>query len=367
MRTLTILFTTAAILSVHAVDITVEDTALRSGGAYLIATQNTNGSWGDSGEPAIAGLAAIALHACPTDVDGRDDAIAKAMDFLLGYTDDDGSIHGQPRRRLLVIKGSSYPIYTTSIALLAMATIDELKYRDEIIAGREYLKGVQIDDSESRHYGGYGYGPGKRANLSNTGWSTEALHVTDHLDREPFSDDSTRVQSSKKMWQQLDVFLRTLQSIRATPGANGGLTDADHDGGYAYSPGRKMVSTGAMTYAGLKSMIYAKVDRNDARVRGAMAYIRKNYTIDSEPGRGMGGYYYYLQTMAKALDAYDEDILTTPNGNVRWRLDLITRLAELQRANGSWVNGNGRYFEALPELVTSYAMISIYTARGERE
>ena len=41
-----------------------------------------------------------------------------------------------------------------------------------------------------------------------------------------------------------------------------------------------------MTYAGLKSMIYAGVKHDDPRVKAAYEWIQKHYTLDENPGMG---------------------------------------------------------------------------------
>ena len=63
-----------------------------------------------------------------------------------------------------------------------------------------------------------------------------------------------------------------------------------------------------MTYAGLKSMIYAGVRPDDPRVKAALKWIDMHYDLKSNPGMGDAGLYYYYHTFAKALDAlgYDE-------------------------------------------------------------
>ena len=35
-----------------------------------------------------------------------------------------------------------------------------------------------------------------------------------------------------------------------------------------------------------------------------------------------------------------------------------------QRADGSWFNDNGRWMESIPELATSYALMTLETALG---
>ncbi len=61
-----------------------------------------------------------------------------------------------------------------------------------------------------------------------------------------------------------------------------------------------------MTYAGLKSMIYAGLSHDDPRVKAAWDWITKNFTVDENPGMAalgpdsaQGGLYYYFYTMAR--------------------------------------------------------------------
>ena len=65
--------------------------------------------------------------------------------------------------------------------------------------------------------------------------------------------------------------------------ANGGSSVAGKaaDGG--------LRSYAGMTYAGLKSMIYAGLTADDPRVKAASAYITKHYTLDENPGLGQRG------------------------------------------------------------------------------
>jgi squalene-hopene/tetraprenyl-beta-curcumene cyclase len=75
---------------------------------------------------------------------------------------------------------------------------------------------------------------------------------------------------------------------------------------------------------------------------------------------GQEGLYYYFHTMAKGLSAAGIDTLTLRDGTkVNWRQDLAKRLLNLQKADGSWANDNGRWMEKDPILVTSYAAITL--------
>ena len=48
-------------------------------------------------------------------------------------------------------------------------------------------------------------------------------------------------------------------------------------------------SSAGMTYAGLKSMIYAGLSPDDVRVKGALGYISEHDTLEENPGQGQRG------------------------------------------------------------------------------
>lgn len=115
-----------------------------------------------------------------------------------------------------------------------------------------------------------------------------------------------------------------------------------------------------MSYAGLMSLIYAKVSAADPRVIAVKEWLGKNYSLTENPGMGTQGLYYYYQTMAKALSATKINQLKLENGKaVDWRAELAGKLLSSQRENGSWVNANGRWMESNPVLVTSFSVLAL--------
>src|SRR2546423_11071880 len=91
-----------------------------------------------------------------------------------------------------------------------------------------------------------------------------------------------------------------------------------------------------MTYAGLKSMIYAGLSKDDPRVKAAWDWISKTYTVDVNPGfvsndpkngdMSRYGLYYYYHTMARALNVYDEPTITDGKGQKHdWRVELTDK------------------------------------------
>jgi squalene-hopene/tetraprenyl-beta-curcumene cyclase len=151
-----------------------------------------------------------------------------------------------------------------------------------------------------------------------------------------------------------------------------------NDGGFYYTiaaggssqagetPDGGLRSYGSMTYAGLKSMIYAGVTKDDQRVKAALQWIRKHYSLNENPGMGDAGLYYYYNTFAKSLGTLGEDQLVDAAGKVHdWRADLIEKLLSTQQPDGSWVNSNTRWLEGDPHLATAYSLLALSYCRPQ--
>jgi squalene-hopene/tetraprenyl-beta-curcumene cyclase len=120
-----------------------------------------------------------------------------------------------------------------------------------------------------------------------------------------------------------------------------------------------------MTYAAVKSMIYAGLQRDDPRLKSAVEWIRTHWSVTENPGmattenptRGQMGYYYYLAVMARALQVLEVTTLTEPDGQEHhWAQEIAAALIERQRSDGSWSNEIDRWWEGDPVIATSYAL-----------
>ena len=121
-----------------------------------------------------------------------------------------------------------------------------------------------------------------------------------------------------------------------------------------------------MTYAGLKSMIYAGLTPDDPRVKAALGYIQRHYTVEENPGQGQRGLYYYYHTFARALAALGKPTLTDADGKDHdWKADLVAALAKRQEPTGAWVNKEDRFMEGDPHIVTSYALLALGALKGK--
>ena len=359
--------------------------ALERGAKYLIQTQQTDGSWRDFA--AITALGGIALHGCrlPDGELARRIAVEKARKRILESVQPDGAIC--PPNRM-------YANYSTSVCLAALAVFANPQDTEVMRSARRYLIGQQLDEDhpdqpvakDDPNYGGFGYGGAKkapqggparggraatdRADLSCTQWALEAIHLTDFLDREA-TDDRTAAREADLCWEKATAFLAQVQSIEKT-GANAWIVTDEKDGGFTYLPIRADQdngSYGSMTYAGLKSMIYADLRRDDPRVKAAIDWATRNYTVAENPGKGQNGLYYYLQTMGKALAVWGDEELVDADGKAHaWRTDLVRQLVTLQKGEGEWSNEHSaRWQESDPQLVTAYAMITLEIALASPE
>ena len=150
--------------------------------------------------------------------------------------------------------------------------------------------------------------------------------------------------------------------FRYAPDETRGPTDTSDDGTRVFS------SYGSMTYAALKSLLYASVKKDDPLVQDAFAWIARSFTVQENPGMatrqnpraGQQGLFYYYHTMAKALALYGQRMIKDEKGvEHNWAAELGTNLAKLQAEDGSWKNTSKRWMEEIPVLATSYALVAL--------
>jgi len=347
--------------------------AIQRGVDYLCEHQAENGSWGGyGGHPAVTGLVCMALHNSQTKdkVEVRQQAVARGRKYILQFVQDDGSIWIKGRER-------EYPNYTTSIALATLAILNHPGDEAVMRKARKYLIDSQIIDPKSKHFGGIGYGKSGKgeSDLSNTQWALEALYLTEYLDREPVTENKDDKVKADLAWKNAVHFLSRLQNVPETNDMHWVVKDKNDPnyGGFVYKTNeskagrvkKSLRSYGSMTYAGLKSMVYAKLKKDSPQVKAALGWAAKYYTLDENPGMGPQGHYYYLLTFAKTHAVLGDDYLKTATGKIAWRTALLKKFLNLQKGNGEWYNDqHGRWWESNPEMVTAYALISMEAALG---
>jgi squalene-hopene/tetraprenyl-beta-curcumene cyclase len=237
------------------------------------------------------------------------------------------------------------------------------EYTDIIKKADKFLRDLQWDEGENLKssdtaYGGAGYGRNRRPDLSNTQFLIEALKAAGAKEDDP-------------ALQKALVFVSRSQNLESEHNTTE-FAAKINDGGFFYTPAAGgssqagaepnggLRSYGSMTYAGLKSMIYAGLTLKDPRAKAAFEWIRKFYTVKENPGMGQLGLYYYYHTFAKALAVMNLDYIEDAKGGKHdWRKELVEEIASKQLANGSWTNSAERWQEGDPNLVTAYALMTL--------
>ncbi|MDF1742079.1 MAG: terpene cyclase/mutase family protein [Gimesia sp.] len=347
------LMATAAEPEVIEVDLLTLKKTQMQGINFLKNSQLDNGLWTTETVPGISALITTAL--LESGVPAGDPVVAKALKRLEGYVQKDGGIY---------YTKSNHRNYETCISIMAFSSANQGGQYTSIIKNAEkFLRGLQWDEGEGLEssdtsFGGAGYGKHQRPDLSNTQYLIEALR-------------KAGVKSDDPAIQKALVFVSRTQNLESefntTP-----FSSKINDGGFYYTPAAGgtsqagntpdggLRSYGSMTYAGLKSMIYAGVDKNDKRVKAANEWIRRHYSLKENPGMGQMGLYYYFHTFAKALDTMQVKEFKDAKGEIHnWRAELINHLAGLQQENGSWTNKAERWYEADPNLATAYALLAL--------
>ena len=320
---------------------------------FLKLTQSSDGTWTTANVPGITALCVTSL--LQSGVPADDPSVARALKFLTSLVRDNGGIyHPQTQHRN----------YETSISVLALSSANADGQYDEIIRNAEkFLRGLQWDEDEEQKpedpgYGGAGYGKHQRPDLSNTQFLLEALKAAG-------------VKADDPAMQKALTFVSRCQNLE-TEHNNTPFAAKIDDGGFYYTPAAGgtsqagvdanggLRSYASMTYAGLKSMIYAGVKRDDPRVKAALTWITKHYSLRDNPGMGKQGLYYYYHTFAKTLSVLEIDALKDESGTPHvWRNELVAKLAKQQKTNGSWINEADRWYERDPNLVTAYALLAL--------
>jgi squalene-hopene/tetraprenyl-beta-curcumene cyclase len=339
--------------------------AIARGNAWLKSQQKEDGHWDDEGLPAFTALALTAATRDP-NLDRKTplpEHVEKGFSWLLAQQKEDGGIYNR-----------GLTVYNTATAVTAMVSAQQEKFEPAIVKGRKHLIDQQWDidkkkETDNPNDGGIGYGSkNDRADMSNSYLAIEALALSKKV-----IEDGKHGDQPDLDWDAAVTFLSRCQNLEETNDRDWASNDPKNKGGFIYGPnetkageeklpnGRTALrSYGSISYAGLLSMVYAKVSASDPRVVAVKEWLARNYTVDENPGMGQEGLYYYYQTMSKALTAANVGTLTLESGKeADWRMDLGGKILASQRGDGSWVNSTGRWMESNPVLVTAYTVMSL--------
>ena len=340
--------------------------AIDRGLSWLQAEQNTNGWWSTPDHPAMTALALMAYQGEPSGRYRRQEPewLRRGYGYVLGCVQPDGGIHR-----------SNLVTYNTALSMMALLVANKPDYEPALRNARKLLVSLQSDFGEkgvldNPFDGGIGYGSHyDHSDMGNTLQALEALHYSRHLVADRNSTDTRDLNYA--------AAIHFLQRCQNLPGPNPepwASDDPTNKGGFIYYPGHSMAggttnaatgrvalrSYGSISYGGLLSYVYADLRPDDPRVRAVLEWLGRNYTLEENPAMGAQGLFYYYHTMAKALSTANVGALELSDGRkINWRRELASKLLDLQQADGSWANTNGRWWEKDPVLVTAYCLLSL--------
>ena len=325
-------------------------------GLDFLMSQTKDGNFGNPGFSAL-GVSGFLVR--PGGVrPGDREFVDACLKSIAANQRDDGGIYEQ-----------GVANYTTCVAIMALAASGNAEYEPVIAKAAGFVKSLQQES------GGIGYSdshPGE-PDLSNTQFAIEALR-------------SAGVPKDDPVFSKAARFLQSVQNDSESNNAEYTLEDGrivviQDDGGAFYKPGESKAgieelpdgrvafrSYGSMTYALLKCYLLAGVPKTDPRVQAAVRWVKNNYTLEEnpgfetakDPGAAKQGYFYYLMMMAKALDLLDVDTVKDKDGIEHdWRAEIRAELESRQKEDGSWVNEADRWYEGMPVIATSYALITL--------
>jgi len=359
---LPVLALTATVQSGHSTGVSAQEinAVLSKAINYFKSSQGQDGSFA----PKLAGPGVSALVAAGLLKNGTspsEPVLAKTLAYLEKQVKKDGGVYSKFLAN-----------YTTSVAVMAFREANQDGKYDAILknAGR-FLQGLQYDErnteAKDARFGGFGYDGKSPPDMSNSAFAVEALLAAG------LSKDDPAV---KKALQFIGRCQNLAGEFNDQPFAK--KTTKEDEGGFVYRPDPDdkkhqtaeggLRSLGSMTYGGLKSFLFAGVSKDDPRVKAAVGWMRKHYTLDENPGMGKAGLYYYYHTFGKAMTALGEDPFVDAAGKKHaWRRELFEALKSRQQADGSWHNqGDKTFGEANPDLATAFAVLSLHYCHGQK-
>ena len=339
--------------------------------AFLRKQQNDDGSWGKAEQEKVGATGVILTGLLESGKVGPDDPmVEKGLKYIEALIN--------PREKHIAGQNPRVQLknYVTCINVLALVSAKRDTYKAVIADAAKFLRGLQWDEDEGKNkeddfYGGAGYDSKSRPDLSNTQFFLDALTAAGIPKDDPAFEKAARFVSRCQNLKGEHNDRKWADKINdgsfIYSAAGGGQTKtqdkANDDGGL---PGY-----GSMTYAGIKSLIYCGVSKDDDRIKKAFAWIQKNYTLDANPGmpkeRANWGLYYYYHTMAKCLDTLGLDKLKDAVGKEHdWRADLTAALAKRQHADGSWRSDTKHWMEDDPLIVTGYSLMALSHCKAKK-
>lgn len=365
------------------------DAAVARGVAFIVTQQASDGAWRSQTYGALKdGWALTATSTKALSFVQGDPASARALErglaMLAGAARPDGTI--DPGET-----GLPYPVYTASLAVIALTRAD-VAGPPRFAAARDAWLGVLEDHQLDEHlgwspddplYGGWGYsvvprhksdaGEAFDADLSSTLFALGALRLAGR------GADDAAVQRAL-------TFVTRCQNLPL----EGEPADPERDdGGFFMTPcnafqnkaggtrtsegsGRsRSTSYGSMTADGLRALLRCGLPHDHPRVQAALAWIARRFDPatnpgDFEPGREVerdAAWYYASWSTAHALFELGVRELETPRGRVNWAEPLANEVLARQSADGAWRNRFTMVKEDDPLIATPFALAALSLAR----
>ncbi|MCL2625184.1 MAG: terpene cyclase/mutase family protein [Planctomycetaceae bacterium] len=318
--------------------------------AFYRDYQQENGSFTTNPRSGIGQTAVAVIGLLKAGVAPDDPMIKKAVDYLMTFAKESGAF----------ASNEQLVNYETCVVMQALSLANDggvydtiLKRSDAFLRGQQFTEVNGVSPSDP-NYGGAGYGG--RADLSNTDFLIEALRIAGKGADDP---DIQKALVFVSRCQNLETEHNDSPKVPKNP--DGGFYYSAENGGESYAGETAdggLRSYGSMTYAGFKSLIYCGLTPADPRYRAAESWLKKNYDIESNPGLGQSGLFYYYMMMGKTLAVLGSNIFVSENGTEHdWRAELIEMLSLRHREDGSWMNVDPRWLESDPGLVTGYVLM----------
>jgi hypothetical protein len=353
---------------------------------FLVSRQSPDGAWRSDvygflkDGPSLSPHVLLALR---MDIRGeldRSDSTRRGVNYLASLVDANGKL--SPDLDLI------YPVYTAAEAIPCVK-VDGISPK-VFIAWLDLLREHQLAEQNGWQptdvdYGGWGYAqqpPTRKPDGAFRGpWDWSNLSATaDAVDAVRAADLNLGYLISGPVLQ----FIERCQNYRDPADA---ADDPLLDGGFFFAPsaairnkagseidsqGRERFhSYGSTTCDGIRALRQCGLSNDHPRVLAARRWLAANFSVEHNPGKFIAGnedlrdatYYYYLRSLARALEQFDEPQIQTSQGNINWPRAIAEELLKRQRADGSWVNRYTDGREDDPLVATPLALSALDACR----
>ncbi len=236
---------------------------------FLKSSQNANGSWGQ--EPRSRGETGVVVTGLlQSGRVGPDDApAANGLKYI------ETLVNAKAGHLAGADAAMGLQNYVTSVNVLALTAAKRPeKYKAIVGDGVKFLKKLQWDEEEGKNdkddfYGGAGYDSKSRPDLSNTQFFVDALHDAGVPADDPSLKKAlifvSRCQNLKSEYNDRPWAGKINDGSFIYSAAAGGQTKTSDD-----PKNENLTGYGSMTYAGIKSMIYCGVAKDDRQHKGRL-------------------------------------------------------------------------------------------------